>query len=348
MKPNRRDLFRWTFGTLVASALPRVSGARGEPVKKSAVGLVKGEDRRRNVYEALKLVDDQIAPGLKAKDYVVIKPNCVSMRNPLASTQADALRGILDFLEPYKKPVVIAESSAGNTMYAYEEFGYFELPKEYPALNVKLVDLNEEAEYEVFHILDGDLHPAPIRLAKRLLDPDAFVLCAPVLKTHNTVVATLSVKNMALGAPLRSAPGETPQWNDKRVFHGGVRQTHYDIMLTAQKLRPSWGATVIDGFEGMEGNGPSSGTPVPSRIAVASTDYIAADRIGVEAMSINPDWVGYLKYCEQVGVGHYSLERIELRGEDLANVRKSYALHQDIERQLRWMGPMTELPPKLG
>lgn len=351
MKTNRRDLFRWTVGALVTSALPRVRTARGEPIRKSSVGLVKGEDRRRNVYEALKLVEDQIASGLKVKDYVVIKPNCVSMRNPLASTQADAIRGILDFLEPYKKPVVIAESSAGNTMLAYEEFGYFELPKEYPSLNVRLIDLNEEGEYEVFHILDildGDLHPAPIRLAKRLLDPDAFVLCAPVLKTHNTVVATLSVKNVALGAPLRSAPGETPQWNDKRVFHGGVRQTHFDILLTAQKLRPFWGATVIDGFEGMEGNGPSSGTPVPSRIAIASTDYVAADRIGVEAMSINPDWVGYLTYCDQVGLGNYALDRIEIRGENLADVRKSYTLHRDIERQLRWMGPMTELPPRLG
>ncbi len=69
-----------------------------------------------------------------------------------------------------------------------------------------------------------------MRLAARLLDPDAFVICCAILKTHNTVVATLSIKNMALGAPLHSARAESNRWNDKRLFHGGVRQTHVDIM----------------------------------------------------------------------------------------------------------------------
>ncbi len=30
---------------------------------------------------------------------------------------------------------------------------------------------------------------------------------------------------------------------------------NYNLCLTAQKLAPFWGATVIDGLEGMEGNG---------------------------------------------------------------------------------------------
>ncbi|MGA2602518.1 MAG: hypothetical protein ABSH09_36610 [Bryobacteraceae bacterium] len=32
----------------------------------------------------------------------------------------------------------------------------------------------------------------------------------------------------------------------------------------------------------------------------------------------------------------------------LASIRRTYRLHDDIERQLLWMGPMTDLPPKLG
>ncbi len=151
-----------------------------------------------------------------------------------------------------------------------------------------------------------------------------------------------------LGTPLHSAPKETPRWSDKRRYHVGLRQTHYNMMLTAQKLQPCWGAAVIDGFEGMEGNGPSSGTAVDSRIAIASTDFVAADRVGVEAMGINPGWPGYLTYCSQVGLGQYDLEKIDLRGERLAGVRKSYRLHRDIERELEWMGPLKELPPKLG
>ena len=96
-------------------------------------------------------------------------------------------------------------------------------------------------------------------------------------------------------------------------------------------MRPFWGATLIDGFEGMEGNGPASGTPVPSRVAIASTDYIAADRVGVEAMGIDPNWIGYLNFCGQFGLGQFDLDKIEVRGEKIASVRrlegKRCALH---------------------
>ncbi len=109
-----------------------------------------------------------------------------------------------------------------------------------------------------------------------------------------------------------------------------------------------WHATVIDGYEGMEGNGPSSGTPVPSRIAIASPDFIAADRVGVEAMGIDPTWMGYLRFCGDFGLGQYDLSKIDVRGEKIASVMRKYQLHPDIERELEWMGPMKEIPPKVG
>lgn len=120
------------------------------------------------------------------------------------------------------------------------------------------------------------------------------------------------------------------------------------MLLTAQKLQPNWGVALIDGFEGMEGAGPGDGTPVPSHIAIASTDYIAADRVGLEVMGIDPDWVGYLRYCAQAGLGHYDLAKIELSGTTIAAVARKYKLHPDIQNELKWMGPMLELPQSLG
>ena len=319
------------------------------PPAQPVVSLIKGEERRRNIRESLEAIDAQIRPVLKTKKYVVIKPNNVSTTNQLAATHADALRGILDYLEPrFKGPVYIAESSAGNTMDGYESFKYPLVASEHRKQQVKLVDLNEEALYKTIPLINFDLHAIPVRLAARLMDPDAFVICSAILKSHNTVVATLSVKNMTLGAPLHQAPKETARWNDKRKYHNGVRQTHFNMFLTAQAMRPFWGATVIDGYEGMEGNGPASGTPVPSRVAIASTDFIAADRVGVEAMGINPEWMGYLRFCSDFGVGQFDLAKIEVRGEKIEAIRKKYALHKDIERELQWMGTITDLPPKLG
>jgi uncharacterized protein (DUF362 family) len=347
---SRRGFLRVSAGVAGATvATPRLLRAEAAPPAKSAVALVRGEDRRKNVASALALVEDQILPVLRQKKYVVIKPNLVSTIQQLATTHPDTLHGILDFLGPrFKGPVVIAESSAGNTGSAFEQFGYGKVAPERKEREVRLVDLNDEGRYETLQILDDDLHLQPVRLAARLLDPDAYVICATPMKTHNAVVATLSVKNMTLGAPLRSGPKESARWSDKRRYHVGIRQMHYNIMLTAQRMRPFWGATVIDGFEGMEGNGPNSGIPVPSRVAIASTDYVAADRVGVECMGINPDWVGYLGYCERLGVGRYDKAGIEVRGETIASVKRPYQLHQDIERMLEWMGPMKDLPPKLG
>jgi len=351
-----RRHFLWSAGALAATPLLSAQQApTGSPSPlqnadiRSTVSLVHGEDRRRNVYDSLVAIEDQILPVLKTKKSVIIKPNNVSTVNQLAASHADGLRGMLDFLAPrFKGPVFIAESSAGRTMEGFDNFRYTALPAEYKSVDLKLIDLNEEGKYEIFPILDANLHAVPVRLAARLLDPDAFVLCAALMKTHNVTVATLSVKNMTLGAPLRSGPKETRRWNDKRHYHGGVRQTHFDIYMTAIKMKPFWGATVIDGFEGMEGNGPSNGQPVPSRVAIASTDFIAADRVGVELMGINPEWLGYLKFCSQAQLGQYDLAKIDIRGPKLEGLVKKYALHGDIERELQWMGPLNEIPPKLG
>ena len=273
---------------------------------RATVALTQGGDRRKNVYNALMAVDKDLQPKLRTRKYVVIKPNFVNTVNQLAGSHAAAARGVLDYLsERFKGPVVIAESSAGNTPQGFENFKFTALPAEYKKQQVQLIDLNAEGKFERITVLDKDLHIVPLRLAARLVDPEAFVISMAMLKTHNTAVASLSIKNMVLGAPLHNAPNETARWNEKRKFHVGLRQTHYNMLLTAQRLAPSWGASVIDGWEGMEGNGPSSGTPVPSRLALASADFVATDRVAAQCMGIDPEWLGYVKYCGELHLGQF-------------------------------------------
>jgi uncharacterized protein (DUF362 family) len=315
---------------------------------RSKVALTHGDNRRKNIYDALISIDSELQAGLQRKKYVLIKPNNVSTEKQLASTHVDALNGILDYLAPrFRGPVVIAESSAGDTLEGFSNFGYRSLEKEWRSHQLSLLDFNREANFETHTLIDYDLHIVPVRLAARLFDPDAYTICCAVLKTHNAAVSSLSVKNMVLGAPLHNSPGDG-HWNDKRKYHVGVRQMQYNMLLTAQKMRPFWGATVIDGFEGMEGNGPTSGTPVPSRLAIASTDYIAADRVGLETIGIDSTWPGYLVYCGQMGLGQYDLSKIDVLGSTISSVQKKYRLHSDIDRELQWRGPMEDLPPKLG
>lgn len=331
-----------------AGSTANSDGPAGVSLSRSRVALAHGENRRKNIYDALLNLDPQIQAALQRKKYVLIKPNNVSTEIQLASTHVDAISGILDYLAPrFRGPVMIAESSAGDTLVGYDHLGYKPLEKDWKSQRLSLLDLNREAKYQTHTLIDYDLHIVPVRLAARLFDPDAFVICCAVMKTHNAAIASLSVKNMVLGAPLHSVAGEG-YWNDKRKYHAGIRQMHYNMLLTAEKLRPNWGLAVIDGFEGMEGNGPNSGTPVPSRVAIASTDYVAADRVALEVMGINANWPGYLVYCGKVGLGQYDLSKIDVVGTPVAAVQKKYRLHMDIDRQLQWMGPMEDLPPKMG
>jgi uncharacterized protein (DUF362 family) len=353
-QPNQMDLKKYQPNLQgEAARQPRRVVYNPEPFppleRRSTVGLSHGEDRRKNVYEALMAIDDEIKPKLKDKKYVLIKPNNVGTVGQLGMTHADAIRGILDYVSTrFKGPVVIGESSAGNTMQGFENFKYTQLAGEYKQQKITLVDFNEEAKYVVLPLIDFDLHVVPARLAARCFDPGAFIISSAVMKVHNIAVVSLAVKNMVLGAPLHQAPKETARWSDKRRYHAGIRQSLYNIYLTASKMAPFWGAAVIDGFEGIEGGFGVGGTPVNSRLAIASTDFISTDRVGAEVMGVDPNWLGWMKYCGETGVGQWDLARIDVRGARLAEVQKKYRLHPDIELQLKWMGPMEELPPNLG
>jgi uncharacterized protein (DUF362 family) len=346
---TRRNFLSTGIGALVTARALRPQSAAipiaGVPVKtyepRSTVSLVHGMDRRKNVYESLLAIDEQIRPKLKTKKRVLIKPNNVIVSNQLACTHADAIRGILDYLAPrFKGPITIAESAAGDTWTGFRNFKYPEMVKEYGSRNIELVDLNQEGKYVNQALLDQDAHVVPVRLAARLFDPDAFIISASLLKSHNYVVATMGLKNMVLGAPLHSPATATERFNHKASYHAGFHLVHYNMLVTAQSMLPYFGVSVIDGYEGMEGNGPASGTPVASRLAIASTDFIAADRIGVECMGIDPQLLGYLRYCDQVGLGNYNPAKIDVRGPAVASVRKEYRLNSDVERQLTWKDPL--------
>ena len=72
--------------------------------RHSTVAIAHGDDRRKNVYNALKAIDKDLREKMKTKRYVVIKPNFVNTQNQLAASNAGAMRGILDYLD--RKSVV--------------------------------------------------------------------------------------------------------------------------------------------------------------------------------------------------------------------------------------------------
>ena len=69
---------------------------------------------------------------------------------------------------------------------------------------VKLLDLDQQP-HEVLQVFDErDFRPHAVRMSQLLLDRGSFLISAARLKTHDLVVATLSLKNIVFGAPSRT------------------------------------------------------------------------------------------------------------------------------------------------
>ena len=87
----------------------------------------------------------------------------------------------------------------------------------------------------------------------------------------------------------------------KPNMHQGATGINFNMFQLAKNVLTEF--TVIDGVVGMEGNGPTGGTPVEQGVVVAGPDVVAVDRIGIELMEIDYGDVGYLQWCSNAGIG---------------------------------------------
>ena len=125
--------------------------------------------------------------------------------------------------------------------------------------------------------------------------------------------------------------------NEKSKMHsGGNRGLSFNLFQLAQLgVQPD--LAVLDGVVGMEGNGPVQGTPIEQGVAIASTDWLAADRLGVELMGVDYNDVKHLKWCGDAGMGKDDLSQIIIIGPDYKQHIMKYKMHDNIEQQLEWV-----------
>jgi uncharacterized protein (DUF362 family) len=312
----------------------------------SKVALTAGDNRADMAFRALKPFSQEISRAIGNRR-VILKPNNVNINVQLASTHVDTLEGILEFLKSIGKSdnVVIAESAAnGPTFDGYKNFGYFRIAEKY---KVKLVDLDQEP-FDVVHVFDEkDFRPHAVRISHLMLDQGSFIVSVARMKTHDRVFATLSLKNIVFGSPVKdpgftfSASRKKGTVSDKPIMHGsGFRGINYNLYSMSRQLHPH--LAVIDGFEGMEGNGPNDGTPVDHRVCVAGLDWLATDRVGLELMGIDYANVGYINFCNDTGLGIADLSKIQILGESIDNHRKSYKLSDNFKDQLVWKNAVSQ------
>jgi uncharacterized protein (DUF362 family) len=341
---------------------PKVSARISDDVQApSKVALVRGDDRKRNIARCLELIDDQIRLGRR----IVIKPNLVSITKPLAATHVDALEAVLRFIrERTDAEITVAEGCAiADAMKGFETYGFLEVARRYGA---RLLDLNRDRWIEL-KVVDRDLRPLSLRFARTVAESDCRISLTP-MKTHDTVIVTLALKNLVMGSlindgfkglerlifvlsrmlrPRDNLYARRVGWfvrhmlhSDKVTMHQTYATLNYNLFLLARAFPAH--LAILDGFTAMEGCGPTRGQPVDLHLAVASTDFIAADSLGARIMGFDPEEIGYLHYAIAAGLGEGGLDRMQILGDRLEDCLRSFEPHPNYARQLNWKSAKIE------
>src|SRR3990167_9009876 len=120
----------------------------------AAVALIRGDSREENISRALSLLGDEI--NLKGRSCVLVKPNIVSHLHPGASSNATALKAVLEFIRGrYGGRIVVGEGTGFPAMEGFKKLGYIDIAKKYDA---ELRDLSEGPWTEI-NVYDRHLNP---------------------------------------------------------------------------------------------------------------------------------------------------------------------------------------------
>jgi len=290
---------------------------------KPVVAVEKAKSHFDGVFKSLELIEDDIAKSLKGKKEVLIKPNFVTTTKPLAASHVDSARAVLEVISRYfDGRYIFGEGPSSKPIEeGIKNYGYEDLIKEY---DMRVVDFNKDQSIEVEGV-DSHLKPLKYHVSKTLLQSDYLVSVAKA-KTHDTVIATLSVKNIVVGSLVST--------KEKQKIHQGYKAINLNIARLIRNRMPE--LAIVDGFEGMEGDGPEFGAPIQLGASAASLHPVSLDAVMAKIMGFNPISIGYLHHLDEWGVGVVKLSGIEVVGRQIKEVARKFKPHATYKEQLEW------------
>jgi uncharacterized protein (DUF362 family) len=335
----------------------------------SFVGSSSSGTRRKMITDVLAPWKDKVAAGIEGKT-ILIKPNMVywyaMISDPkLGLTHVDAVRGLIDFLRSISAtaPIIIGDIPAvnPNLMTILTNAGYDALVSEYSG--VTLMDIGDTTKVPAVdrHIWTpsfSNSSPATIAVSSAFTDPKYYVISIARPKTHNCMTMTGVNKNILMAAPILSAVVNGKTVNTKNYMHGqdgwssGQNKDEnkclaYNLYQLANVIYPTGAPAlaVLDAWEGMEGDGPVSGTSIMQYCAVAGIDPLAVDRLSAKLMgfsdtatdpmnSATPSYTDMraLVWISNAGFGNYDLNKINFILGSLTSLNtyvKQYKLHSN-------------------
>ncbi|MFH0896884.1 MAG: DUF362 domain-containing protein [Candidatus Bathyarchaeota archaeon] len=270
------------------------------PLTTSKVVIVRGKRDHEPVFRALDLIDyRRVFSGCRR---ILIKVNFITTKtwDSGATTDPLVVEAIIRRLRELPVEVYVVESDAvmTNADDAFELTGM----KEMCARNgVKCLNLRHIMDRVKIHIPNGE---AVKSISVPRIVAESAIISTGKLKTHISTKVTLGMKNIF---------GLLPDKFKAKYHFKGISNVIVDINTV---LRPR--LTVIDGFVGMEGRGPTDGTPVQMDLIIAGEDPVATDATGCRVMGIDPHEVAHIRKAYEKKLGN--IDDIEVIGEKIKDV----------------------------
>ena len=159
--------------------------------RQSTVAVVRSDNRRGAVAEALALIADDLRARVTPD--VLIKANLVSHLRQLPSTHADTLSAALDAVSAAGAGRVVVAEGASDASAGFDRFGF---RKETAGRPVEYLDLNrDESAWDRLELAAVDGSPLSARVSRTVASATCRVSLA-LMKTHVTSMVTFSLKNM--------------------------------------------------------------------------------------------------------------------------------------------------------
>ena len=270
----------------------------------SKVAIVKGKRGHEPVFRALDLIDYKHALG--DCDRVLIKVNFITDKTweTGATTDPMVVEAIILKLRDLSPEVYVVESDATitNADKAFKSTGMKEMCQRH---SVECLNLRHVKDRVKIAIPNGEALQS-IKVP-RLVTESAIINVAK-LKTHMSTKVTLGMKNLF---------GLLPDKFKGKYHMKGISKVIVDINRV---LKPA--LTVIDGFVGMEGRGPTGGIPVKMDLIIAGTDVVATDAIACRIIGFEPLEIVHIRKAFEKGLGN--LNDIEVLGSRIDDVKRLF------------------------
>jgi uncharacterized protein (DUF362 family) len=259
--------------------------------RNNVVAVSHGKGPFFNVISALSGLD----LGFVKDRSVLIKPNIgrSARKTKGVNTHPEAVAGAVQALkETGASEIAIGESPlvGVNTLEAFEKAGVSQVAKKY---NCRLLD------FDAFVPVKKDIPAARVVQSTKICAPVLeydIILSLPVAKMHMHTGVTLGIKNMK-GCLYKHEKVRFHQLEYVNGIEYPEKTLDTAISDLATILLPD--ITVVDGFTGMQGLGPSGGEPIESDFALASLHPLGADVIACVLMGQNPEEVPHLRLVSE-------------------------------------------------